>query len=159
LGKRIKRGVSLLNGEYHIAAEVLLVTKEGYFLTTLRHPEKEIYPNKWEITGGAILAGETSIQGGIRECFEETRIIIAEQDLVLLTTTKDKDFFMDTYIAIKDFSLNDIKLQPLETVDAKLCTLEEFEQLIQNGLMGGQRLQMTMAKILQILEEMEIDYK
>ena len=47
-------------GEYHIDIEVWTVNSNKNLLVTLRDPNKENYPGKWENTGGSVLAGETS---------------------------------------------------------------------------------------------------
>ena len=54
--------------------QVWVVNSLGDFLLTLRSPEKEASPGCWENSGGAVVAGETSLQGALRELGEETGI-------------------------------------------------------------------------------------
>lgn len=75
LGETHLRGLALPKGTYHIVVEVWTVNSKGEILLTLRDPKKETYPDKWECTGGSILAGETSKTGAVRELFEEIGIM------------------------------------------------------------------------------------
>ena len=51
---------------------------------TLRDKAKPVYPNCWENTGGAVLAGETSLEGALRELREETGLAAQPEALRLL---------------------------------------------------------------------------
>ena len=79
-----RRGEPLPQGWYMVIAAVWVVNKRGELLLTLRSPEKKEYPNTWENPGGAVLAGETSKQGMVRELREETGIMAEESQLEFL---------------------------------------------------------------------------
>lgn len=120
-------------GEYHVAVGIWTVNTEGEILVTLRHPEKEDYPDLWENTGGSILAGETSREGAVRELFEETGICVAEEDLIFLHSVREETAFMDAYMVRVDKSVVKLKMQQGETVAAKWITLAQLDQLMAEG--------------------------
>lgn len=53
-------------GEFHVVVNVLSVDRQGNILITKRHPKKP-FGGKWEVTGGSVLAGETSLHGNWRK--------------------------------------------------------------------------------------------
>ncbi len=130
LNKTHIRGDDICDGEYHIVIGVWTINSKGKILLTLRHPEKESYPNYWENTGGAALAGETTRQAAVRELFEETGILCSESELILIGTTNGSRHIIDTFILLKDVSPDEIRLQDGETCDAIWVSLEEIYILI-----------------------------
>lgn len=133
LNRTHTRGNEMVIGENHIVVDIWTVSSDREILLTLRHPDKEIYPNFWENTGGSVLTGETSRLGAARELFEETGINVKENELVLLGTRKETTAFVDTYIVRKDIAISDLTMQEGETADAKWVNLEELDQMIVNG--------------------------
>ncbi len=99
-----------------------------------RHPDKKC-GKQWEFTGGGTLAGETTVQSAVRELFEETGIKAEENELKLLTTYAHKNYFQDIFIVKKDVAIDDLVLQPEETVDAKWASDEEIKRMIDAGEM------------------------
>ena len=65
-GQKIKRGEPIPPGSYHRVVSVWLVNGKTEVLLSQRHPEKS-YPLLWECTGGCVIAGETSLEGAVRE--------------------------------------------------------------------------------------------
>ncbi|GKX30753.1 NUDIX hydrolase [Vallitalea longa] len=123
-------------GKYHIAINVWTVNDDNKILLTLRHPNKEKYPNLWENTGGSVLAGETSKGGAIRELNEETGIVADESDLFFLGTRKEKTAFVDTYIIRKSPKISELKLQDGETVEAQWVTLDKLDDMIKSRVIA-----------------------
>ena len=74
LGRTHQRGLPLAPGEYHLAVIVVIVNSRGEVLLTRRSPEKAVCPGWWENTGGAVQAGESSLQAAVRELREETGV-------------------------------------------------------------------------------------
>ncbi len=133
VNKKHIRGSKIKAGYYHIVAEIWTVNSNKEILLTLRHPDKEIYPNLWENTGGSVTTGETSKSGAVRELFEETGIEATEDDIVLLGTRKETSAFVDTYVVRKDIPISALTMQEGETVAAKWVTIVELDQMIANG--------------------------
>ena len=131
LGKTHQRNIPMEPGTYHIVAEIWTVNSQGQILLTQRSPEKEAFPNEWECTGGSVLAGETALQGAVRELKEETGIVAAEEELTYITTYMESRAFVDSFFLHKD--VEDLVMQPGETVAAQWVSLEKMEQLIAEG--------------------------
>ena len=120
-------------GEYHINVFVWIFNSAGELLLTKRSPEKESYPNLWETTGGAVLAGETSRQAIVRELREETGLCAAPEEFVFLDSVRGKTWCSDTYALRRDAPLSQIVLQPGETCGARWVTRAAFERMIAAG--------------------------
>ena len=71
LGELHERGVTVPDGKFHIVVTVLSVNFENKVLIT-RRDERKPYGGFWEMTEGAVIAGETPLQGAVRELKEET---------------------------------------------------------------------------------------
>lgn len=128
-----KRGEERKNGEYTVVVEVWTVNSKGEILITLRDSSKEMYPNKWENTGGAVLSGETSREGAVRELFEETGIKADAEELILLGTQKGQFFFYDIYLLKCDIRIEQLTMQKGETVSAKWVKLGILENMMQDN--------------------------
>ena len=133
LGRTHHRPEPMVNGTYHVVVSIWTVNNENKILSTLRHPEKDKYPNLWENTAGSVLAGETSREGAVRELLEETGIQVAQEELQLLGTIQEATAFVDQYIVRKGVKREDLVMQEGETVDAKWVTLEELDEMIGKG--------------------------
>lgn len=133
LHRTYPRGPALPKGTYHLCVDVWTINSRGEILLTLRHPQKHMFPNKWENTGGSVLAGETSRQGAVRELQEETGIVTAEDALHYLGTAQDRSAFFDCYLVQQDAAIVDLTMQEGETVAARWVTLPELELLLHDG--------------------------
>lgn len=136
LGETIARGDPHPEGTYHLVVGIWVVNSLKQVLLTLRHPEKEQFPNLWENTGGSVLAGETSLQGAVRELKEETGIFIRGKELIRLGSLTEKTAIVDIYMLKKDFAIKDLKMQPEEVVDARWVTLRRLEQMIDTDMVS-----------------------
>lgn len=132
LGRTHVRGEKLSEGEFHIVVNILSVNEDGKIFITKRHPDKP-HGDKWEITGGSALAGETSQEAALRELREETGL---ETDGLLYYGTiirQPSGCIHDFYLNRGDFSEQDIFLQENETVDLKLVSADELYQMAKSG--------------------------
>ena len=135
LGKTHQRGVELSKGEYHIVVEIFTINSDGRILLTQRDPIKT-YPLLWEITGGSITAGESSIEGAVRELAEETGLLASPEQLRKIGEMKYCHYFRDSYIWKSEDLIvpSAMKLQPGEVCDAKLVTFDELRKMDDAGL-------------------------
>ena len=74
LNETIARGEHSGEGKYHLVVHIWLRNDKGEYLIQQRNKIEDIVPYQWAITGGAVLAGESSIEGAIRETQEEIGI-------------------------------------------------------------------------------------
>ena len=74
-GKTMMRGEPVPRGFYTLSVSVWLTNGRGEYLLSKRHPAKK-FPNLWECTGGGALAGEESLEAGVREVREELGIVL-----------------------------------------------------------------------------------
>ena len=105
----------------------------------------------WEFTGGGTLAGETTCQSAVRELAEETGIRAGENELELIATYANKNYFMDIFLLRKDVEIKDIVLQPEETIDARWVTDSEIRKMLADGEFVhsvGKRYDMYKEKVL-----------
>lgn len=135
-GKLAQRGVDKLKeGEYHIVVTAVILNSKNEILITQRAPFKT-FPLMWECNGGSILAGETSLEGVIREIKEEVGIGLNEKDGVFLKTLERSCVppdFKDVWIFRKNVLDEEITLPDGEAIDFKWVTIDEFEEMFQNN--------------------------
>ncbi len=130
-GRRHRRGTRWRKGEFGLVVCVWVYDGNGNLLLTRRAPEKS-FPGTWENSGGAVKAGESSRQAIARELFEETGILAAEEEFELLESSQEGNIFYDYYCLRRAFPLEDVKLLPGETDDAKWVSMEECYQMVQS---------------------------
>lgn len=124
------------DGVYHRVVEIYVVTKQQEFLTTLRDPRKP-FGLMWEITGGSVLKGESSLAGAVRELREETGIVKRLEELTLLTQMPVGHTLYDIYITTVPDRNIPITLQPGETVDYRFLARKEFMHEIYSECFAG----------------------
>lgn len=137
LNRTHNRPEPMTKGEYHVIVSIWTINNNNEILTTLRHPEKDKYPNFWETTAGSILAGERSEEGAIRELSEETGIKVSEEELYFLGTVKEETAFVDVYMVRKDVKREDLVMQEGETVDAKWIDIKTLDKMLETGEIAG----------------------
>ena len=131
-GRRHRRGTAWRSGEYGLVVCVWVYDGKGKVLLTRRAPEKTA-AGTWENSGGAAQAGESSMQAIVRELYEETGIRAAAEEFEFLGSDRDKIAFYDFYCLKKVFSLDQVKLLPGETDDAKWVSFSEVHEMIRQG--------------------------
>lgn len=135
-GRLAQRGVEKLKeGEYHIVVTAVILNSKNEILITQRALFKT-FPLMWECNGGSILAGETSLQGIIREVKEEVGVEFKEEDAVFLKTLERSCVppdFKDIWIFRKDINDSEITLPDGEAVAFKWVSIDEFEEMFNAG--------------------------
>ncbi len=132
-GRTKARGEALLDGEYHLGASLWIVNAKGELLIQKRAPGKRLHPNKWSITGGAVMAGENSSTACVREVAEEIGLELTVQDITFLSRYVGTDIIYDDYIVILDFALSDSVLQAEEVSEIKWASIGEIKTLFGEG--------------------------
>lgn len=130
LNKTIVRGEKLNPNEYHKSIHVWIVNSKKEFLIQKRSPNEDRFPNMWSMTGGAVLAGETSEDASLRELKEELGIIIETNDLKKLGTIKRKNGLVDIFIVHKDLNIENVVLQKEEVSEVNFVSIDKINELL-----------------------------
>jgi len=127
-----------LKGLWHASAQIWLYTPQGDILIQKRTPNKDTYPNLWDISvAGHLSAGDTPRNAAVREIKEEIGINLNIKDLHHLKTIKNSkkpneritdNEFNHLYICCTPIVIEKLKLQASEVADVKLISIKEFKK-------------------------------
>ena len=131
-GRVHRRGTSWGPGEYGLVVCVWVYDGNGHLLLTRRAKGKS-FAGTWENSGGAVKAGETSLQAVARELFEETGIHAEPEEFELLDTDQERNVFYDHYCLKKAVRLKDIVLLPGETDNVMWASFGKVRWMIRTG--------------------------
>ena len=130
----------LKDGEYHLTVLGVVARPDGRFLITKRVMSKAWAPGWWEVSGGAVQAGEESKDAVVREVKEETGLDVSNAEGGYLFSYQRENpgegdnYFVDIYRFVMDFDETDVKPQEEETDGFMLATAEQIEELAQQGI-------------------------
>lgn len=134
-GRTAKRDVDQLKeGEYHIVVTGIIMNSKNEILISKRAKHKK-FGLMWECNGGSILAGETSLEGIIRELKEELGIEFSKKEAIFLKEIrrdKTPPDFKDLWLFRRDIDINEITFPDGEAIDAKWVTIEKFIEMYEN---------------------------
>ena len=134
-GRTAERGVyKFKQGEYHIVVTGIILNSKNEILITKRAIHKK-YRLMWECSGGSILAGETSLDGIVRELKEELGIQFQKEEAIFLKEIRRNKVppdFKDLWLFFKDIDINDITFPDKEAIEAKWVTIQQFMQMVRN---------------------------
>lgn len=140
-GRTMKRNDwCLKDGEYHLTVLGVVARPDGRFLITKRVMSKAWAPGWWEVSGGAVQAGEDSRDAVVREVKEETGLDVSNAEGGYLFSYQRENpgegdnYFVDIYRFVMDFDETDVKPQEEETDGFMLATAEQIEELAQQGI-------------------------
>ena len=131
-GKTAERGITQLQkGEYHIIVTGIIMNSDNQILISKRAEYKE-FGLMWECNGGSILAGETSLEGIIRELKEELGIEFTKKEAIFLKEIRQDKIepnFKDLWLFRKDIDIKEITFPDGEAIEAKWVTMQEFMKM------------------------------
>lgn len=134
-GKIVERGVyEFKPGEYHIVVTGIILNSKNEILITKRAEHKK-FGLMWECNGGSVLAGETSLQGVIRELKEEVGVEFKKREAIFLKEVKGgKKYpdFKDLWLFRRDVKKEEITFPDGEATDYKWVTIDEFMKMYNN---------------------------
>ena len=123
-------------GLWHRSVHIWIENDKQELLVQKRNPLKNTFPNLWAISSaGHVIAGETSIESGLRELKEELDVDAKKEDLEFLFTIKRVQPYKDSYIRVfddvyllhKNIDVTKTKLQVEELTDIKYVYYEYLE--------------------------------
>jgi isopentenyldiphosphate isomerase len=144
-GKTIERGRTLKSGEYHLVVHIYIINSIKEFLIQKRSMKKDIWPGRWDVTGGAVICGEDSITGAVREVEEELGVTIAPEKFKLITRLKRRDFLIDVWAAFKDIQLDKVVMQEDEVDEVKYVNPEDMVDI----LFGHEKADLSYRELMQ----------
>ena len=123
----------LVNGEFRLSCFVFIINDNGKILIQQRLATAKKCPNMWEVASGGVNAGETSLDGAIREVKEELGIIIDKKDLMFIGSYARINDYVEVFLLKSNILVSDLKLQEDEVQDAKWVSIPDFERIIKEG--------------------------
>jgi 8-oxo-dGTP diphosphatase len=133
-GRTAVRGIALGEGDYHLVVVVWIVDPDGRIVLTKRHPGKPNWPEYWECTGGAVLAGEDSLAGALREAKEEIGVVLDPEKGRMLRSFTGQDSIYDYWVFVQDVDPERVELQAEEVTDIMFVKFPELVSMFDSGL-------------------------
>lgn len=130
----------LKEGEYHLSVLGVVRRADGKYLITRRNMDKSWAPGWWEVSGGAVKAGEDSFDAVIREVHEETGLDVSNAQGGFLFSyhrenIKEGDnYFVDVYRFEMDFDEKDIVIQKDEVLDFMIADVDKIKEIADGGI-------------------------
>lgn len=127
-------------GKYHLVVHVWIRNSSGEYLISQRAATRPTFPLSWECVGGSVLAGESSIEGAVREVKEEVGIELnpAKGKLVFSKIRNEYDGMkfrdiLDVWLFEYDGDIDLTNATTDEVNDAKWITTEDIHKLYDSG--------------------------
>ena len=132
-GKQCLKSVAHEKGFYHETVHVWFYTQDGKVLLQKRGPEKETFPNLWDVSvAGHIQSKEPVLEAALREIDEELGLQIQKEDLTKIAFRKaekthpngiqDNEFF-HVFLAELKVDVSQLQKQEEEVADVALFDL------------------------------------
>ena len=129
IGETCERN-SVPEGKYRLSIHIWIVNDKNEILIQQRSASRKMFPNMWTNTGGACIAGETSIETVFRELKEELNVIPNIDNLELIASYKRKKDYVDVWLLRQNINIKDLKFNDNEVQAAKWATIEEWKKLL-----------------------------
>lgn len=128
-------------GLWHRAAHVWFVNNQKEILLQRRAKNRESHPDKYDISAaGHLSAGDSMVEGALREIEEELGIKISEEELIYLgdiskESTQHNGTYINkehdsVYLVKKDIPIEDFTISQEEVDHIKYIPLDEFKKWI-----------------------------
>ena len=132
-GRIVPRHMPVGAGENKLVVFACIFSLDGQMLIQQRSAEKTM-GGHWDVSaGGAVQAGECSLDAVARETAEELGLRLPKSDFVKLLTLYYEGHLHDIYAARWDGKAEDLTLQVGEVSAAKWATEEEVLAMIDSG--------------------------
>lgn len=137
LNKTMPRGGTNNKGEYHLVVHVWIRNHDGDYLIQQRNKKTDLVPNQWGCTSGAVIKGETSITGAMREVKEEIGLTLKPDDFTLLKRYVIDDpksnYITDVYLVEKDVNLSSLQLDHDEVKAVTYKSLHDIHDMVNDN--------------------------
>jgi isopentenyl-diphosphate delta-isomerase len=126
------------DGDWHGAAHLWILNREGQILIQRRSPTKENWPNLWDVSvAGHISAGEGPVEAALREAKEELGITLDPGECRYLFTVAEQvslnnrryvdNEYHHVFLVEKDLDVGDLKFTDGEVAEARFVALGELQ--------------------------------
>lgn len=122
-------------GEFHLTVLGVIRRPDGKFLITQRVMTKAWAPGSWEVSGGGVMAGETSAQAIQREIWEETGLDVTGAkggylfSYQRINPDEGDNYFVDIYRFDMDVKEEDVHIQTAEAMGFQFADLDTIKKL------------------------------
>ena len=129
-------------GNVHRTAHIWIINGKKELLLQKRSATKKSHPNCWDISGaGHIRAGESVIEGAIRELKEELGIEANENDLRFIDIVKStknpkNQEFGYVYLLESNHEIKDYIFEDNEVSEVKYVYFEDLEKMVADRAEG-----------------------
>lgn len=129
------RGEKIPVGYYHLVVHVWIKNSKGEFLMSKRSSDRPRYPLLWECPGGSVLKGEESLEGALREVFEEVGVKLNKNfgKVIHSNIRDDKSDVMDVWEFIYDGDADLEHAPTKEVCEVKWMTYNEIVNLYKDN--------------------------
>ena len=137
-GKSCLKDEAHQKGWFHPTVHVWFYTASPALLLQKRGKLKQTYPELWDVSvAGHVSAGETILEGALREVKEEIGLDIKQTDLRLLDVRKNTNRFENgiidcefqhVFLAKLDTAVSNLKIQEVEVDAVRLFSFEELQK-------------------------------
>ena len=129
------RGEVIPDGYYHLVVHVWIQNSKGEYLISQRAASRPTCPLMWECVGGSVLAGETSLEGALREAKEEVGLDLSPDSgrVILAKTLSSYSDIVDVWLFRYD---NDVSLRNAttdEVAQVQWMTPVQVRELLDSG--------------------------
>ncbi len=125
-------------GDYHLTVLGVICRPDGKFLITQRAMNKHWAAGWWEVSGGGVMAGETSEEAVRREVFEETGLDVTGAEggyqFSYRRESEGDNYFVDIYRFMLAFEESDVRPQFSEMQGFMLADKAQIEELARQGI-------------------------
>lgn len=137
--KMVRNDWNMKPDQFHLTVLGVIERFDGKFLITKRVETKSWAPGHWEVSGGGVMAGETSYEAVVREIKEEVGLDVTKAkggyafSYKRVNLEEKNNYFVDIYKFYMDFKEEDVKIQENEAAGFKLATRNEIKEIAQKG--------------------------
>ena len=128
------------DGNFHRTAHVWIINDKNELLLQKRSASKKTHPNCWDISGaGHIKAGESVVDGAIRELKEELGVEVEEKDLQYIATIKStknpKNMeFQYVYLLNCNKEIEEYIFEDNEVSEVKYIFYKDLEKMVEEKI-------------------------
>lgn len=142
IGKIKEKQQAHEEGDFHRTAHIWIMNDKNELLLQKRSASKKSHPNCWDISGaGHIKAGESVINGAIRELKEELGAEAKEEELEYIATVKStknpkNKEYQYIYLLHTNKRIDEYIFEDAEVSEVKYVYYKDLEKMVEEKIEG-----------------------